>query len=92
MPWPRAGHSWRPSSHPCKQAHDALTRAGHSPEVVKCYGFAALPDVTRARRKVRRLTGQSAVPVLVLHDGEAIVHCDNIATWARENPASPGGG
>jgi glutathione S-transferase len=55
--------------------------------VVRSYGFAALPDVTRARRAVKRLTGQSRVPVLVLDDGDFIADSRNIAAWARENPA-----
>ena len=74
---------------PCKKAYDALKAAGHSPEVVKAYGFAALPDITRARKEVKRLTGESFVPVLVLDDGQAIRDSSNIVDWARQNP---GGG
>lgn len=51
--------SWRPGAHPCKRAYDALKSAGHSPEVVRTCGFAALPDVTRGRKEVKRLTGES---------------------------------
>jgi hypothetical protein len=39
-----------PWAHPCKKAYDALKEAGHSPDVVKAYGFASLPDVTSGRR------------------------------------------
>ena len=88
VPWPRRGASWRPSAHPCKRAYDGLREAGHDPEVVKTYGFAFLPDVTSRRREVKRLTGQSAVPVLVLDTGEAIAGSDAIVAWAREHPAS----
>jgi len=91
VPWPRRGGSWRPSAHPCKQAHDALRAAGHSPEVVKSYGLAPLPDVTSGRKEVKRLTGESWVPVLVLDDGEVIKDSKNIAAWARENPAGGAG-
>lgn len=87
VPWPRKGATWRPSGHPCKRAHDALKDAGYSPEVVKAYGFAGLPDLTRARKEVKEMTGQSFVPVLVLDDGQVIADSKNIVAWARENPA-----
>jgi hypothetical protein len=54
--------------------------------VVKCYGLAALPDVTSGRKEVKRLTGESYVPVLVLDAGEFIQGSKNIAAWARDNP------
>ena len=88
MPWPRRGASWRPRAHACKVAYDALTEAGYSPDVVKVYGFGQLPDVTSGRKEVKRLTGESWVPVLVLDDGEVIRESRSIAAWARENPAS----
>jgi hypothetical protein len=90
VPWPRTGASWRPSAHPCKRAHDALTQAGHSPEVIRCYGLAPLPDVTRGRREVKRLTGQSAVPVLLLDSGEFVRESDEIVAWAHAHPAAGG--
>jgi hypothetical protein len=68
-------------------AYDALREAGHSPEVVKCYGLAPLPDITSGRKEVNRLTGESLVPVLVLDDGEVIQDSRSIAAWARDNPA-----
>jgi hypothetical protein len=49
------------------------------------YGFAGLPDVTRGRREVKRLTGKSFVPVLVLDDETVIADSANIVAWAREN-------
>jgi hypothetical protein len=69
-------------------AHDALIEAGHSPEVVKVYGFGQLPDTTRGRKEVRRLTGQSFVPVLVLDDGELVTGSNEIVEWARTHPAA----
>jgi glutathione S-transferase-like protein len=87
VPWPRRGASWRPAAHPCKKAYDALKRAGHSPEVVRSYGFARLPDVTSGRKEVKRLTGESWVPVLVLENGEVITESKDIVAWARDNPA-----
>ncbi len=92
MPWPRTEGSWRPDAHPCKRAHDALREAGHSPKVVKAYGLASLPDLTSGRKEVKRLTGESLVPILVLDDGEVIKDSKNIVAWARGNPAGGGGG
>ena len=88
VPWPRRDASWRPAAHPCKTAHDALREAGHAPQVVKAYGLGSLPDFTRGRKEVKRLTGQSLVPVLVLDDGEVITDSKNIVAWAREHPAA----
>jgi hypothetical protein len=88
VPWPRRGGSWRPAAHPCKIAYDALTAAGHRPEVLKVYGFASLPDITPGRRRVKRLTGESFVPALVHDDGEVVVGSRNIAEWAATHPLS----
>ena len=85
VPWPRRGNTWRPGGHPCKIAHDALKQAGHSPEVIKAYGLGQLPDFTQARREVKRLTGKSWVPILVLDDGDVIEGSHQIAAWARDN-------
>ena len=86
VPWPRRSASWRPDAHPCKVAYDALRQAGHSPELIRTYGFAFLPDLTSGRHDVKRLTGESYVPVLVLDNGEVIGDSANIAAWARANP------
>ena len=62
---------WRPGGHPCRNAYEALREAGWDPEVKKTYGLGPLPDaVTPQRKKVRELTGQNWVPVLVTDDGE----------------------
>lgn len=87
VPWPRKGASWRPAAHPCKRANDALREAGHAPEVVRVLGLGSLPDLTPGRRRVRRLTGQSFVPVLALDDGGVVQGSDDIVRWAREHPA-----
>ena len=91
VPWPRRGASWRPGAHPCKRAHDALKDAGYAPQVVKVHGLAPLPDVTSGRKEVRRLTGESFVPVLVLDDGQVISNSSNIVAWAGEHPATDTG-
>ena len=80
----------RPGGHPCGSAYHALVDAGYEPEVVRTYGWAALPDVfnqTPGRREVKRLTGKSWVPVLVGDDGTVIQGSDKIKEWATANPA-----
>lgn len=77
----------RPGGHPCKNAYDALRKAGHAPELVRTYGLGPLPAFTSGRREVKRLTGQSWVPVLVTDDGEAIHESKAIVAWAEANPA-----
>lgn len=78
--------------HPCGIAHRALVEHGHDPEVVRARGLALLPDVlanrSAGRREVRRLTGKSTVPVLVLDDGEVITESTRIAEWAAAHPAA----
>jgi hypothetical protein len=90
VPWPRKSGSWHPRAHPCKRAYDALEEAGHTPRVVKSYGFARLPDLTSGRKEVKRLTGESFVPVLVLDDGTVIKDSNNIVAWANANPTAGG--
>lgn len=36
---------------------------------------------------MKRLTGASEVPVLVLEDGQIVTDSKNIIAWARVNPA-----
>jgi glutaredoxin 2 len=40
------------------------------------------------RKKIRDLTGQNSVPVLVTDDGELIQDSKRIVAWARDNPAA----
>jgi hypothetical protein len=81
----------RPGGHPCGTAYHALNDAGYEPEVTRTYGLGVLPDAfnqTPGRKEVKRLTGNSWVPVLVLDDGTAIQGSGKIADWARANPSS----
>jgi hypothetical protein len=81
---------WRPGGHPCRNAHEALTDAGHNPEVIRSYGLAILPrflNATQGRREVARLTGNQWVPTLVLDDGTVVDGSREIAAWAGANPA-----
>jgi glutathione S-transferase len=79
----------RPGGHPCGNAYRALKEAGHEPEVKKAYGLGLLPDFlnTRTRKEVKKLTGNSFVPVLVTDDGEVVSDSKNIVTWAEAHPA-----
>jgi len=76
--------------HPCGEAHKALRAAGHRPDVIRTYGLGLAPgavnELTPGRRKVRQLTGNYWVPVLVLDDGTVIQGSDNIIDWARDTP------
>ena len=79
----------RPGGHPCRNAHEALTKAGWNPEVEKVYGLGLLGDsLNPSRAKIRRLTGQNWVPVLETDDGEVVSGSKGIVKWARDNPAS----
>lgn len=80
----------RAESHPCGVAHAALTEAGYEPEVVRCFGWEALPGIfnmTPRRREVKKLTGDVMVPVLVTDEHEAVAGSGEIAEWATRNPA-----
>jgi glutathione S-transferase len=81
----------RPGGHPCRNAYQALRNAGHDPELVKAHGFGALPDSLNGpvRAEVKRLTGRSWVPVLVLDDGTVISDSKAIVAWAQAHPATP---
>ncbi len=79
----------RADRHPCGVAHEALLEAGYEPEVVRCYGWEALPSVfnlTPGRRKVKALTGDVMVPALETDGGAVIKESGAIAAWAQRNP------
>jgi hypothetical protein len=76
--------------HPCGVAHSALEEAGYDPKVIRSYGWEALPGIfnmTPGRRKVKELTGDVEVPVLVTDDDQVVAGSQEIAAWARSNPA-----
>ena len=77
----------RPGGHPCRNAHEALTKAGWQPQVTKVYGLGMLGSALNpTRAKVRDLTGQNMVPVLVTDDGEVVKDSKNIVAWAKAPP------
>jgi glutathione S-transferase len=81
-----------PLAHPCGRAAKALDEAGHSYESREVRGgtlkFWTLRSRAIDRVEVERLSGQQAVPILVLDDGEVITGSGTIAAWAREHPPS----
>ena len=78
----------RPGGHPCRNAYEALREAGWEPDVEKSYGWGVLGNALNPTRgKVRELTGQNMVPVLVTDDGEVIQDSRKIIAWAKANPA-----
>jgi hypothetical protein len=85
----------RPGGHPCGHAYHALRDAGHRPEVIRSYGWGALPEIfnnTRGRREVKELTGNNWVPVLVADDGTVVQGSRKIMEWAKANPATTAAG
>lgn len=79
----------RADTHPCGAAHEALLEAGYDAQVVRCFGWEALPSLfnqTPGRREVKRLTGDVTVPVLVTDIGEVVAESSEIVAWARRNP------
>lgn len=83
-PWPFR----RAEVHPCGAAYEALKNAGHDPDVVRCFGWKELPaifNLTPGRRKVKELTGDIAVPVLVTDSGEVVAGSAEIVDWARRS-------
>jgi glutathione S-transferase len=78
--------------HPCGIAARALDDAGHRYDVKRVKGgrlmFWTWPSRARDRAEIQRLSGQRAVPILVLDDGEVLSGSGAIARWATATPAS----
>lgn len=85
-----------PALHPCGKAAKALEDAGHSYDWRQVKGGAlklwTLPSRGRDRAEVEKLSGQRAVPILVLDDGAVVVGSGKIADWARDHPLQPATG
>ncbi|MHB8532493.1 MAG: glutathione S-transferase N-terminal domain-containing protein [Solirubrobacteraceae bacterium] len=77
-----------PIAHPCGRAAKALDDAGHDYELEQVKGGTmklwTWPSRARDRAEVEKLSGQRAVPILVLDDGEVIAGSGEIVAWARE--------
>lgn len=84
-----------PVAHPCGRAAKALDDAGHRYECKQVKGGSlklwTWPSRARDRAEVERLSGQRAVPILVLDDGGVISGSGEIVRWAKENPPQAAG-
>jgi glutathione S-transferase len=80
-----------PIAHPCGKAAKALDDSGHAYELKKVKGGSlkawTWPTRARDRAEIEKLSGQRAVPILVLDDGAVITGSGAIVRWARENPS-----
>lgn len=78
-------------AHPCGRAAAALDRAGHEYEMKTVKGgsakFWTWPTRAQDRAEVEKLSGQRAVPVLLLDSGEVVSGSAEIARWAESRPA-----
>jgi len=83
-----------PIAHPCGRAAKALDDGGHAYELRKVKGGTlkiwTLPARARDRAEIERLSGQRAVPILVLDDGSVVSGSGSIVRWARENASVTG--
>ncbi len=93
------GKAWgglpAPLAHPCGRAAKALDDGGHRSECRQVKGGTlklwTWPARARDRAEVERLSGQRAVPILALDDGEVISGSGEIVRWAKENPPRAAG-
>jgi hypothetical protein len=80
-----------PIAHPCGRAAKALDDAGHAYEWRKVKGGAlklwTWPSRASDRAEIEQLSGQRAVPILVLDGGEVISGSGPIVSWAEANPS-----
>jgi len=80
-----------PIAHPCGRAAKALDDAGLSYEQRTVKGGTmklwTLPSRARDRAEIERLSGQRAVPILVLDDGDVITGSGAIVAWAESSAA-----
>ena len=80
-----------PIAHPCGRAAKALDDAGLSYEQRTVKGGTmklwTLPSRARDRAEIERLSGQRAVPILVLDDGDVVTGSGAIVAWAERSAA-----
>lgn len=78
-----------PIAHPCGRAAKALDDAGFSYDIKKVKGgtfkFWTWPSRAHDRTEIEKLTGQRAVPILVLDDGTIVKGSGTIMEWAQAN-------
>lgn len=83
-----------PIAHPCGRAAKAMDDAGHAYDWKTVKGGTlklwTWPARGRDRAEVEKLSGQRAVPILVLDDGKVVTGFGAIVRWAQENrPTAP---
>jgi glutathione S-transferase len=80
-----------PIAHPCGRAAKALDDAGHGYAIEQVRGGTlklwTWPSRARDRAEVEKLSGQRAVPILVLDDGDVVTGSQRIVDWAKAHPA-----
>jgi glutathione S-transferase len=86
-----------PIAHPCGRAAKALDDAGHAYELKRVKGGTlklwTWPTRAQDRAEIEQLSGQRAVPILVLDDGAVVRGSGAIVSWAREHaPGAPSAG
>ena len=83
-----------PVAHPCGRAAKALDDAGHAYEHRTVKGGTLMvwtwPSRGSDRAEIERLSGQRAVPILVVDDDTVISGSGTIAAWARDTPPAAG--
>ncbi|MGH2835221.1 MAG: glutaredoxin family protein [Solirubrobacteraceae bacterium] len=81
-----------PFAHPCGRAAKALDRAGYEYGHKKVDGgtmkFWTWPKRAKDRAEVQRLSGQRAVPILVVDGGDVISGSGEIVRWVKAHPRS----
>jgi hypothetical protein len=75
-----------PPPHACKRAQRALRAAEQDfDKVVAARGIPFGLLTTGRRPRLKRLSGQEQLPVLLLPDGETVNGSANIIAWANEH-------
>lgn len=75
--------------HACKRAQRALRAAGHDfDKIIAARGVLFGLFTTGRRPKLKQLSGQEQLPVLLLPDGATINGSTNIIAWANEHPST----
>jgi glutaredoxin len=81
-----------PPPHACKRAARALRASGHDFEkIVFDRGHLFGLFTTGRRPKLKEISGQEQLPVLVLSGGTVISGSKNIINWARSHTAASAG-
>ena len=76
-----------PPPHACKRAQRALRDAGHDfDKVIAARGIPFGLFTTGRRPRLKQISGQEKLPVLLLPNNETISGSADIIAWARDHP------